>query len=116
MEKLLGALAPYIDAVAMTNSVAATVMDGEGRRLFDGQKRGICGAATFEPSLRQVAMARKVISRRAWPVEIIGVGGASTAEHVRRYLEAGASAVHLATAAMVDPDVGLRIRRALACA
>jgi dihydroorotate dehydrogenase len=116
MEKLLGALAPYIDAVAMTNSVAATVMDGEGRRLFDGQKRGICGAATFEPSLRQVAMARKVISRRAWPVEIIGVGGASTAEHVRRYLEAGASAVHLATAAMVDPEVGLRIRRALACA
>jgi dihydroorotate dehydrogenase len=116
MEELLAALVPYVDAVAMTNSVAATVVDREGRRLFEGQKRGICGAATLEPSLAQVEMAREVISRRAWRLEIVGVGGASTAEHVRRYLAAGASAVHLATAAMVDPEVGLRIRRAFACA
>jgi dihydroorotate dehydrogenase len=113
MEELLMALAPHIDAVAMTNSVAATVVDHEGRRLFDGQKRGICGAATFEPSREQVRMAHEVIRWRDWRIELIGVGGASTAEHVRRYLEAGASAVHLATAAMVDPEVGLKIRQGL---
>jgi dihydroorotate dehydrogenase len=113
VEELLAALAPHVDAVAMTNSVAATVVDHEGRRLFDGQKRGICGAATFEPSLKQARMAHEVIQRRRWPIEIIGVGGASTAQHVRRYLDAGAAAVHLATAAMVDPEVGLKIRNEL---
>jgi dihydroorotate dehydrogenase len=113
MEELLTALAPYINAVAMTNSVAATVMDSDGRRLFDGQKRGICGAATFEPSLEQVRMARDVIRRRALSIDIIGVGGASTSEHVRRYLEAGAAAVHIATAAMIDPGVALKIRSEL---
>jgi len=33
---------------------------------------------------------------------------------VRTYLEAGAQAVHLATAAMVEPAIGLTIRAALA--
>jgi dihydroorotate dehydrogenase len=35
---------------------------------------------------------------------------------VRAYLTAGASAVHIATAAMVDPGVALAIRRELAAA
>jgi dihydroorotate dehydrogenase len=97
----------------MTNSVAATVVDGQGRKLFDGQKRGICGAAIFEPSRAQVSMAAEVLRRRGFRLEIIGVGGASTAEHVQSYLAAGASAVHLATAAMTDPAVALKIRREL---
>ena len=40
-------------------------------------------------------------------------GEAFTADDVRRYLDAGAESVHLATAAMVDPEVGLKIRAAL---
>jgi dihydroorotate dehydrogenase len=113
MEELLTALAPHADAVAMTNSVAATVVDPQGRRLFDGQKRGICGAATFEPSLAQVKLAHEIVRRRTLPLEIIGVGGASTAEHVQHYLQAGAAAVHLATAAMIDPEAALKIRTKL---
>jgi dihydroorotate dehydrogenase len=58
MDELLAALAPFADAVAMTNSVAATVVDRHGRRLFDGQKRGICGAATFAPSIDQDKLDR----------------------------------------------------------
>lgn len=116
MERLLEALAPHIQAAAMTNSVAATVTDAAGDRLFDGQKRGICGAATFEPSLAQVRLARDVIARRGWKIDLIGVGGASSADRVRRYLEAGAHAVHIATAVMVNPAVGLEIRREWAAA
>ena len=44
---------------------------------------------------------------------MIGVGGARTADHVLEYLAAGAEAVHIATAAMVDPEVGLAVRRSL---
>ncbi|MCA9223708.1 MAG: hypothetical protein KDA71_25530, partial [Planctomycetales bacterium] len=46
-------------------------------------------------------------------IELIGVGGAETAEHVRQYLAAGAQAVHIATAAMRNPLVGLRMRERL---
>jgi dihydroorotate dehydrogenase len=45
-------------------------------------------------------------------VRLVGVGGAFTAVDVRRYLVAGAESVHLATAAMVDPTIGLTIRGA----
>jgi dihydroorotate dehydrogenase len=111
LEELLTALAPWACAVAMTNSVAATIVDPQGKRMFGGQKRGICGAATFEPSLTQVQQASEVIARRGLSLEVIGVGGAARAQHVRAYLNAGASAVHLATAAMIDPAAGAKIRR-----
>jgi dihydroorotate dehydrogenase (NAD+) catalytic subunit len=47
-------------------------------------------------------------------VRMIGVGGASRAEHVRAYLDAGAEAVHLATAVMTDPLTACRIRSEMA--
>jgi dihydroorotate dehydrogenase len=111
---LLDTLAPYVDAISTTNSVAATVADASGKLLFDGQKRGICGDAIRTASLRQVELLRGAIDRGSLGYELIGVGGASTAEHVRQYLAAGATHVQLATAAMVDPLVGVRIREELA--
>ena len=41
---------------------------------------------------------------------LVGVGGIFTARHVRQFLDAGCHAVQLATAAMLDPAVALRIR------
>ena len=113
-EELVDALAPHADALAMTNSVATTVAGPDGELLFDGQKRGICGDATREASVRQVRLFAEVITRKGRNLKLIAVGGASTAQHVRDYLDAGAEAVHVATAAMVDPAVGLKIRGALA--
>ena len=110
---LLDALAPHADALAMTNSVATRVRTADGEFLFDGQRRGICGDATREASLAQTRLFARLIADRGLPLRLIGVGGASTAEHVREYLEAGAEAVHIATAAMVDPWVGMRIRQSL---
>jgi dihydroorotate dehydrogenase (NAD+) catalytic subunit len=110
---LLDALDPAT-AIAMTNSVAATIRNADGTLLFDGQKRGICGAATFEASLAQTKLFNRLIRERGHGPKLIGVGGASTAEHVRAYLDAGAECVHIATAAMVDPMVAFKIRAELA--
>jgi dihydroorotate dehydrogenase len=107
---LVDAVAEYVDAMAMTNSIATTVMGRDGELLFDGAPRGICGAATLRASLEQTRGFARIVTERGVAIELVGVGGASTAEHVRNYLDAGASAVHIATAAMVDPGVGLRIR------
>ncbi|MGE4001411.1 MAG: dihydroorotate dehydrogenase [Planctomycetaceae bacterium] len=112
--QLLKSVAPYVDGLAMTNSVAATVRDAAGNVLFDGQKRGICGDATRQASVTQVRMFAQIMEEWGRPLALIGVGGASTAEHVEEYLDAGAESVHIATAAMLDPLVGRRIRAALA--
>ncbi len=112
VEAILQSLAPFATALAMTNSVATTIEGRDGTLLFDGAPRGICGAATRVASIRQTSRFRSVAARVGLDIELIGVGGASTAEHVREYLHAGANAVHLATAAMVNPAVACEIRRA----
>lgn len=111
---LLEAVGPHVDGMAMTNSIATKVRGRDGQLCFDGQLRGICGRATLDASTRQVETVREVAQQMSLPLTIIGVGGASTAADVRRYLDAGADAVHIATAAMVDPLVAVQIRREFA--
>lgn len=112
---LTAAIGPFVDGLAMTNSVAAPVRAADGTLLFDGAPRGICGAAILEASLAQTRMVRQVVTQRylreaVKPAALVGVGGAFSAEDVRRYLVAGAASVHLATAVMVEPGVALAIR------
>ncbi len=109
---LLDALSTSVNAIAMTNSVATQVREGDDL-LFDGQKRGICGDAILEASVAQVQMFEQLIHAQDSAVELIGVGGISTAGHVQRYLAAGAGACHIATAAMTNPGIALQIRHAL---
>jgi len=108
---LLDAAGPAINGVAMTNSIATQVRGEDGELLFDGQKRGICGDATRHASIRQTTIFDEQAVAHGLDLCLIGVGGTGNAEHVRDYLLAGASAVELATAAMVDPESALKIRR-----
>lgn len=110
---LLDAVEPFVSAIALTNSVAVRVRDSTGQLLFDGQKRGICGAATRQASLVQTRLFHQLIHERKSRVELIGVGGIHESVHVLDYLEAGATATHLATAAMCQPDLALQWRREL---
>ena len=109
-EQLVDQLAGSATALAMTNSVATQVRGRDGELLFDGQRRGICGEACRDASLRQVSAVREIVDRYQLPLRIIGVGGIFTANHVRSYLDAGAESVQLATSVMQQPDVALQIR------
>ena len=113
---LLDAVGPHVDALAMTNSVAATVQDENGELMFDGASRGICGDATRSASITQTRLFADAIAIRRAPIEIIGVGGVSTAEHVRAYSSAGANPVHIPTAAMPAPSMAFPIPTAFATA
>lgn len=108
---LLDAIGTTVDALAMTNSIAATVRSREGQLLFEGQCRGICGDATRDASISQSLQFSRLIRERQLDLKLIGVGGASRAEQVHDYLAAGAQSVHIATAAMVNPMVAIEIRR-----
>ena len=94
----------------MTNSIATRVKDEAGTLLFDGQPRGICGKATLDASVEQTQLAHRIIKANKYALGLIGVGGASCLEDVQRYLDAGAGAVHLATAAMQKPDIAIDIK------
>lgn len=110
--QLLAAVAPFADALAMTNCISATVRRPDGS-LFNGEPRGIGGESIRSASVAQVRRFVNLARQHGYATKIIGVGGISSAAHVREYLDAGAEAVQLATAAMVDPLVALRIRREL---
>jgi dihydroorotate dehydrogenase (NAD+) catalytic subunit len=110
-EELLGAVGPFATAISMTNSVATTVRGRGGELLFAGQQRGICGEATFDASLKQTSLFSELVHERGNALRIVSVGGISTASHVRSCLKAGAESVQIATAAMIDPNVALEIRR-----
>lgn len=110
---LLDAVGPHTTGLAMTNCIATTVRGTDNEPLFDGNRRGIAGSAILDASVAQVAMFAELIRERDVPLRVIGVGGASTAGGIRRYLDAGAESIQIATAAMLDPLVGCRIRREL---
>ena len=107
---LAEAVASHADALVMVNCVSAAVVGAEQRPMFDGQKRGIAGEAIREAALDQVRLFSRVIQGRGLALKLVGVGGVSSAADVRRQLDAGSQAVQLATATMLDPQVGLKIR------
>lgn len=111
---LLRSLSASTDALAMTNSISASVVQSDNRELYAGQRRGICGDATRAASLQQIGMFARLIREQGLALQLIGVGGVGITEHVRQYLSTGAQAVHLATAAMINPASGLEIRLGMA--
>jgi dihydroorotate dehydrogenase len=112
---LLDAVGDVADALAMTNSIASQVMQDE-QFMFAGQQRGICGAAIRDESIRQVKRFANVIEAKQLSTKLVGVGGIAGAADVQSYLDAGAHACQLATAPMIDPMVGLKIRRHISSA
>lgn len=109
-EQLVMAVAGIVDGLVMTNSIPARVIDPTGKAMFDGQSRGICGAAIRDASVRQVQLFRRIVEVQDTKLDLIGVGGVQRREDVDAYLAAGAQCVGLATAAMLDPRVALDIR------
>lgn len=111
--QFLDAVSPYAQGLCMTNSIAAKVTDHSQTLLFDGQSRGICGRSIHQASVRQVQIFCEQIKQKRLTMEVSAVGGVFDADDVKRYLEAGASTVGMATSAMRDPRTAIRIRQAM---
>ena len=104
------------NALSMVNCIPARIKGPDQQAMFEGSPRGIAGTAILEGAIRQVEMFRGLIQQEkaGARLELIGVGGVSTSDDVVRFLAKGALGVQLATAAMLDPEVGIRIRKDLA--
>jgi len=110
----VSAVGRYATALSTVNSISATVRTDRGDPAFAGSSRGIGGECVRDRCQAELAMLASVARAEAPGLRLIGVGGVSTAEDVRRRLSAGAHHVQVATAAMLDPLVAVRIRKEIA--
>ena len=110
-KEVIAAVGPYADALCATNSITARV-SSNGQPLFDGLRRGIGGTAITARCLQETAMLAGLLRQSGSTMKLVSVGGVATPEDVRDRLRAGAHHVQIATAAMLDPSLALRIRKA----
>ena len=111
--ELCRAVAAHVKALVMVNCISAVIAGADGKPMFNAEKRGIAGEAIREAAVDQVRLFARVIRRERLALQLVGVGGIATAQDVHAHIDAGGHAVQLATAAMLDPAIGLRIRAAL---
>ncbi|MEP7361794.1 MAG: hypothetical protein ABI972_00945 [Acidobacteriota bacterium] len=105
-DALVEAVSPYVDGLSSANSITAVV-----RGEFGGLRRGIGGAAISKRCCQEMHMLHEIITKQNSPLRLIGVGGVMDIHDVQNRLAIGAQAVQLATAPMLDPEIGLKIRQ-----
>lgn len=110
MRALVEAVRPYVNGISATNSITAKVESATepGRLLFGGLRRGIGGAGITARCLEETRRLAGLC--RTAGVHLISAGGVHSARDVEDRLQAGAHHVQIATAAMLDPGLALKLR------
>jgi dihydroorotate dehydrogenase len=116
MAVFVEAVGSHATALSTTNCIPATVSQPDGSPLFEGLSRGIGGECIRERCQAEIKMLKDVIDAAGSKLKLIGVGGMFCSADVRERMTEGAHHVQLATAAMLDPLVAIRIRRERAVA
>ena len=112
LEKIIDKMFPFVDGIAVINTIAAPIVDENGNQALPGPNRlksGVCGAsikwAGIDMVKRLVNFRRKLKKNFA----IIGVGGVMTPDDYLDYRKAGADLVQSATGAMWNPLLAYEI-------
>jgi len=93
------------DAISLTNTFAAMVVDVETRRpILAANVGGLSG-----PAIRPAAVHRVFHAARAVKLPVIGMGGIWNASDALEFIIAGATAVAVGTALYADPEAANRI-------
>jgi dihydroorotate dehydrogenase (NAD+) catalytic subunit len=97
------------DSVSLINTITGMAIDVETRRpILSNVTGGLSGPAVKPVALRMVwQVARRV------GIPVVGIGGIQSAEDAVEFMMAGASAVQVGTANLVDPGTMGRIIRGI---
>jgi dihydroorotate dehydrogenase (NAD+) catalytic subunit len=93
------------DALSVANTFIGMKMDLATRRPFLANITG----GLSGPAIRPISLAMAYHTVRAVRIPVIGVGGIATAEDALEYLMAGATAVQVGTANLIEPDATMTI-------
>lgn len=87
------------DAVSLINTLFGMRIDIKSRRpILANKMGGLSGNAVFPVSVRMVYQVSQAVK-----IPVIGIGGISSAEHVIEMMLAGATAVQVGSANLVNP-------------
>lgn len=97
------------DCISLINTLLGMRIDVHHKRpVLRNQMGGLSG-----PAIKPVAVRMVYQVRRSVKIPIIGLGGIMTGEDAAEFLMAGADAVSIGTAALVDPTAPVRIKNEL---
>ena len=116
LRQVVEAMGPYVDGITATNTLAAVIVDAEGKQAFPGpgrEKAGVSGSAIKWAGIEMTARLKHLRDILGLGFVIIGVGGVMSPEDYRDYMVVGADAVQSATGAMWNPDLANQIKQYL---
>ena len=97
------------DGVSLINTLLGMKIDIYRKKpVLWNQMGGMSGPAVKPVAVRMVYQVRRAVS-----IPIIGLGGIMTGEDAAEFLMAGADAVSVGTAALIDPSAPVRIKKEL---
>lgn len=97
------------DALSLINTLLGMKIDVKTRRpILYNNMGGLSGPAVKPVAVRMVYQVRQAVS-----LPIIGMGGITTGEDAIEFLLAGANAVAVGTAGIVDPYAWIRVRNGI---
>lgn len=107
-------VAPYVDAISAINTIPSKIYSDNEHTIqaLPGENRltsGVCGTAIRWAGLEMVERLNQLRKNKNFNYKIIGVGGVTTPNDYKLYLEKGADAVMCATGAMWNPYLAQEI-------
>ena len=110
---VLEAVTAYVDGVTAINTIPLEIVDEKGVQAMPGEGRlrsGVCGFAIRDLAVRTVSNFAEVRKKLGRDFAITGVGGITRPQDALEFYDAGADAVQIATGAMWDQLLGLKIK------
>ncbi len=114
----LSETSPYLNAISAINTVSANILNNKRQIILGSHTKtgGVCGSAILKQGLmmcEQLSESREKCGLKKADFGIIGVGGVSTAQHFKHYLDAGADVIQAATGMMWNLDLAKEIAQLL---
>jgi dihydroorotate dehydrogenase len=116
MRGVLEGITEFVDGVCAINTIPLEIVDENGNQAMPGAGRlrsGVCGFAIKSMALHTVKSMVEEREKMGRDFAIVGVGGITIAQDALEFFGEGADAVQIATGAMWDQMLGLKIKLAL---
>jgi len=100
--------------VVMINGPSRVILDERGNEAFgpSRSRAGLMGGDVFEIALNSIRNAVGVVERDKLALQIVAVGGASTPQRIRKFIDAGACAALAASPAAWNPFLAIQTKLA----
>ncbi len=116
LKRVVAEIGPFADGITAINTMAARIVDKNGKQAFPGpgrEKAGVSGAAIKWAGVELCGRLKNLREVLGFDYAIVGVGGILAPEDYRDYMVAGADLAQSATGAMWNPGLALEVKRYL---